>query len=669
VSVIERDLTDHQDKPEETPVLSWEEKEKRRKILDWCNNSYEKCKRLRQPFERQWYLNLAFYFGRQYVQWQTIASTSAARLYEPAAPNWRVRLVSNKCRPIIRNELSKLIKEEPQSYVRPQSTDDTAIAAAQAAENIAEFEMDELHWNRILRNACFWASICGTGFIKDWWDANRLDPSGVMGKIGLEPVNPFHFFVPLAQEQEIENQPYVIHAMAKTCDWVEDTYEVKVNPDTNVSAALLEQQFLNALGVYDNTSSTKYVMVKEAWIKPCGRWPQGCVIIWADNQILSMAEGWPYDCPDYPFSKIESVPSGRFWSDSILVDLIPLQREYNRTRSQIIESKNRMSKPQLLAPKGSVDPTKMTSEPGLVIQYTPGFNPPTPLTLQDIPNYVIQELERIQHDMDDISSQYEIAKGRTPPGVTAASAIAYLQEENDSKLSYATTSIEECTEKVGRHILYFVGQYWDVPRQVRVLGKNMLYESAEFTKSSTGGNVDYRVEPGSAAPRSRAAKQAMIVELGKLGWISPASALRHMQMVETNQMWEEAQIDDRQVARENARMQSLPEMLAQVQQSPMGSPMANPDNQQQAQMQMQQIMQPLPVNEWDNDLAHINGHERWMKTQEFEMMEPQFQQLAVLHLQEHKNKVMMQQMQMGVPGGAPPGPPEPQGALPPGGNQ
>jgi hypothetical protein len=614
-------------------------------LVAWAENLFSQAKRMREPFERQWYMNLAFYFGRQYVVWMTPSSQTIARLYEPAAPTWRVRLVSNKCRPLIRNEVSKLTKEEPQAFVRPRGSDDDDLQAARAAEMISEYEMDELHFNRIMRRTVFWMCLLGTGFIKDSYNPDIPDPSGVPGRIVLEPVNAFHIYVLEPQEEDLELQPVVIHAMAKTRDWIKDQFGVDVAPDTNVSASLLEQRFLNAIGV-SQQAPDQYVMVKEMWIKPCRKYPEGGVLTYANNQFLQEVKGWPYSHNEYPFSKVDHIQTGRFWGDSTLVDIIPLQREYNRTRSQIIEAKNRMSKPQLVAVRGSIDARKITSEPGLIIQYQPGFQKPEPLPLQSLPTYVIQEIDRVQKDIDDISGQYEIAKGRTPPGVTAASAIAYLQEENDSKLSSTTSSIEEATEKVGRHVLFHVHENWDQPRIVRVLGVNQTYEVEEFTKESINGNVDYSVEQGSSAPRSRAARQAMLVELGTRGWISPPQVLKYMHLVETDRMYDESLADDRQVSRENDKMMEGGEADMTLEPDETGT------------MQLTQVPpQPFPINEWDNDVAHIAGHEAYMKTQQYELAAEPQKQVLLEHLMAHKQRYQTQQMQamqMAQPQGPPP---------------
>lgn len=586
------------------------------KLISKCQQQFDQCSKVRTQFERDWYYNMAFYFGRQWVEWVGTSSGNfdLMKLYEPPAPKWRARIISNKIRPIIRRELTKLTKEKVEFYVMPRSTEELDVAAAKAANMISEFLFSELRFQFIRRQATFWALLCGSSFIKDFWDPYQTDLSGQQGAIQLECVNAFHLFVPDLQNEDIEQQPYVIHAMAKDPGWVETTYDNSVPPDVSSVATSLEQKFFSALGLsQQNTSPLVYV--KEAWYKPCKDYPEGAVITWANSKLLSYTPYWPYTYRDFPFSKIDHIPTGRFYADSVIKDLIPIQKEYNRTRSQLIEAKNRMAKPQLIAPRGSVDPEKITSEPGLIILYTPGFQPPQPIPLTQMPQYVMEELDRCQRDMDDISAQTEVSKGRTPPGVEAASAIAYLQEENDTRLFHTVASIEDAVEKVGRHLLTHADSFWDEQRLVRVSGLNNIFEAKMFSKADIAGSTDFRVEAGSAAPRSRAAKQAFLTEIGKLGWVPPDKLLKYLDMAETNRLYDDSQISIRQAQRENINMTELG--------------------------------QPLPVNDFDDDLVHDQEHTNYMRSQEFEVLNPQVKQVHMLHLQSHRARMAggMQQQQ------------------------
>ncbi len=587
------------------------------KLLSYAEGNYNNARMARIPFEQQWYLNLAFYFGKHYADWVgTRSANNFAKLIEPAVPPWRVRLVVNKVRSIVRGELSKVTKERPRGYVIPATSEDDDLAGARAADDLLEFLHRDLKLTKIFRSSEFWNLLIGSAFLKDAYDPESKDNGGIKGRLTVENVTPFHLFAADLKVEDIELQPWLIHSMVKDPKWVEDAFHVKLPPDTDNLGGTLEYRFLNAMGIQSNPKKTG-VNVKEMWIKPCSRYPEGTMIQWAAGEILNVEKKWPLPYSDYPFTKLDHIPTGRFYGASTIEDLIPLQKEYNRSRSQIIESKNRMSKPQLIAPRGSIDPTKITTEPGLIIFYTPGFTPPAQMDMQNLPSYVMEDLANTQRDIDDVSSQHEITKGGVPPGVTAATAIAFLQEQDDSKLAPTIASLEEGVEKVGQHLLKLVHTYWTEKRQVNVTGENDQFQAYMFNRSNLHGNTDYRVETGSATPRSLAAKQAFIMELVKEGLIPPDKALYYLNMGETARLYRELQVDVRAAQDENLKM-----FLGQTQE----------------------------VHTWDDDLSHIKTHDNFRKTQKFlSGANVKVQQEFETHVQMHKQKLAMQYGQKFAP--------------------
>lgn len=533
--------------------------------IRYLDSLFERARRARWRFESQWYVNLSYYFGRQWINWLNGADPGIARLHEPQAPPWRVRLVINRIKPAIRREMSKVMKEKPTAFVIPSSTDDSDIAAARAGEAIFEHLWRTLDMKTELWMAQFWRCICGTGFIKDWWDPRGEGPDG-MGTVGTEVPSPFHLYFSNLEQPKIDRQEYIVHLSVKSPEEVETMFGVKVAPDAvERGGGVIESQYLRALNL--EPGNVSQVCCKEIWIKPNVRFPRGAMYVWAGGKILYCAMDpatgdpvWPLYKKEYPFTKFDGVPTGRFYGDSTIIDLLPIQKEYNRTRSQIIESKNQMSKPQLLAPNGSIDPKKITSEPGLVITYRVGFDKPTPLKLENLPPYVLQELDRCLLDMADISGQHEVSTGTVPQGVTAASALSFIQESDDTMIAPIINSLEAGVERLGRHFLCHAHLYWDGPHMVKVLGPDNTWESREFSKLDLRGNTDLNVQAGSAMPRSIAAKQALIMELLKLQVITPEQGLRYLEMAETGQMYEELQLDRRQAERENMKM-SDPEIV------------------------------------------------------------------------------------------------------------
>ena len=102
---------------------------------------------------------------------------------------------------------------------------------------------------------------------------------------------------------------------------------------------------------------------------------------------------YPFTHGRFPFAKIDHVPTGMFYAESVIKTLIPLQKEYNRTRSVMLENRNLAGKPQWGYITGSIDPKKFNSRPGLLLAIQLGFDFPKALDQPQLPPSVVQELE------------------------------------------------------------------------------------------------------------------------------------------------------------------------------------------------------------------------------------------------------------------------------------
>ncbi len=623
---------------------------------------YHQCQSERVRQERQWYLNYAFFSGNQHVEFRQTQGGGPFDLYVPKAPYYRVRIVVNQVRRIIRKEISRLTAQKPNAFVVPASTEDADVFAAQAGEQIWDSLWRRLKFNKTLREAVFWQAVCGNGFIKSGWDATKKDPDSDMdGDISIYNVTPFHVFVPDLMCTEVEDEPYIIHAQVKNNSWIKQNLGIDAVSNKLES---VDEGIQNIMGVNRNDTKKDQSIILEIWVKPghLPDLPNGGMFTIAAEQVVQGWDQWPYDHGQYPLSKLDSMPTGKFYTSSIIEDLIPLQKELNRSRSQLIESKNRMSKPQLAAQKGAVDAKKITTEPGLVVEYAVGFEPPTPIPLQNLPSYVTEEINRLYSDMSDISGQHDVSNGSTPPGVTAATAISFLQEQDESLIATHFTSIEEAIEKVAGQSLSYVKMFWDEPRTVKIVGLEGTFDVQTFKNSDLRGNSDIRVESGSALPTSRAAKQAFIMDLMKMGFIQSEEGLETMEIGGLNRIYERIQVDKRQAQRENLKMRVITDQDMQQQQQEW---MQQQQQETQPPMQTQQVQQapqtdflnpqvtkdtqsglnlvpPLlvPVNTYDNHEIHIKVHNDYRKSQNFESASTLTKALFEEHVKQHMEASM-----------------------------
>lgn len=632
------------------------------KIRTWAKHEFDAIKNARSAVERQWYLNLAFYFGKQnvvYRQGPNMIVGASGNLYVPPAPYWRSRPVINRIRPIIRQEMTKLTSQKPNVAVVPATNDDRDLFAAQAGEQIWESLYEERKFHHLLRRVTFWSQTCGTGFMKSYWDPDKIDrAANQMGDVCMEPLTPFHLFAPDLRQEEIESQPYLIHAQMKSREQIELQFPGQDFSGSKDQSDILDDSWINLMGA-SNQTDKKSLMCMEVWVKPgmVKLFPQGAMFTMVGDTIVQGMEGLPYQHGLFPFAKFDHIPSGKFYGDSSIVDLIPLQREYNRTRGQIIEAKNRMAKPQLMAPKGSIDPAKITSEPGQVILYTPGLTPPQPIPLSPLPSYVLQEVDRIIQDMDDISGQHDVSRGQTPAGVTAATAISFLQEQDDSKLSHTYDSLEEGIQKIAQMTLGYVVQFWDVPRMIKTVGTDGAFDVLTLKGSDLNGNTDVRVEAGSALPTSKAARTAWIMDLMKMGFIPPQEGLKLLEMGGVSKLYEAVRRDEKQAQRENTKMAAATQELvdqasAGLEQEMQNNPAKYFDLTTGESKLMTGIdgapVFPLivPVNKWDNHEIHIETHNNYRKSAAFDTLDDVQKALFEEHVNQHVEQITVTSMSM-----------------------
>lgn len=645
-------------------ILEAQELEKKKQQwASWADGNFQRMKNAREPFDRQWYLNLAFYLGRQYIQPVSVPG-QGFRLTSPRTPSHRVKLVVNKIRPAVRTECAKLTSSRPIPVVVPATNEEEDVSASRVAEALLTNQFVNADFEAEYRSAIFWSVVTGCGYIKDYWNKYAPDPLSLqedkppvglgpegsqpslgkskvnpaMGRISIERVTPFHVYVPDLMSERINDQPFLIHCMTQTPLWVKKNFpEASAAPDTKSTSTIMDASFMISKGREDVFDA---VIVKEVWIKPGGHqdFPEGGMLTVINGKVVQAMMKWPLPFNEYPFHKIDGLPTGGYYSDSIIVDLIPLQKEYNRTKSQSIEIKNMMGKPKFLYAKGSVNIRQVNTEAGQGIPYIAGYDKPTILPGAEIPQSLGIELDRMTQEFDDLSGQHEISRGGTPnSAISSGTAIAFLQEQDDLKLNYQVSSIERGMEALGSQVLKFISTKWDTERIIRITGKDDAFESMVWKGSDLRGNHDVKVQTGSALPFSKAARQAMITEFMQNGWLPPEVGMDILQMGAFDKALNDMLIDKRQAQRENLKMAKMDEqVIAQKLTPPEGG--ATTEEGQPVDPQTGQLWAPQPpisVNSWDNHAVHVQFHNNYRKTQDFELLSDSHKQSFELHVQAH----------------------------------
>lgn len=639
-------------------------------LVGMCDDRRRQAADARRRFEPDWYLNLAFFEGQQWLAYD------GSRLFRPRISGGRLTLTDNRIQPIVRTEVAKLTKARPGWVATPRDGDDRSVQHALTGERLLEWGYDSLNFPYHRREALTWARICGAGFVKATWDPTIGDsievmidakgepirnPStkrvarrgdlpeiedmpGVMGKqvakgdVRLDTRSPFDIYVdPLAAS--LDDARWIIDEAVRSPEYIETRYGKKIPADAPAPTGVVQSR-LNGVG--GGSGAHVGVRVFEMWEAPAGGKP-GQHIVWAGGQILAKGDN-PYGCIPYVMFPGVPVP-GRFWPDAIVTQLRPIQARRNKLLSQIAEHVGRTANSPLLV--DTMSQVKIAGLVGEQIHYQSGLGE-KPQYLQPgmISQDAYQLLAQTESSLREISGQYEVSQGTVPSGVTAASAISLLQEQGDTRFGPDVEAMEIALGRLGQIVLKLMARFYTTERVVVVVGEDGVIDIDSFRSSVDFQVPDVKVQAGSTFPRSLAAKQAAIRDVLNLmlQYGVPVSAdalsrtLRDMQVGGLEKIVQSFTSDQAEVAREHV------DFLRGI--KPVRNPLVN------------------------NDEIHLAGHKDFAKSARFRALPKQQQDVLLQHIDETEQAMQakaaasLPPLPAGAPGGAPAGLPAPPDALP-----
>lgn len=430
------------------------------------------------------------------------------------------------------------------------------------------------------------------------------------------------------------------------------------------------------------------------WIKPTKDYPEGLyfrvVGEGEDVQILPGTDGeespgpLPYHTkeghPIFPFIHVSYAPvGGRLWARSPLDLVIQKQDQINQLDSMIQLIVQRMANPIWLEPKGS-EVKHFTGEPGLVLRYNAlaaSGAKPERIEGSNIPASLFELRQQYLTDFEMLSGTYDVLKGAKPPGVEAFSAMQLLVERSQSRLTTVFAERGEAYRKWYEVALELERQFGPTERTYSVLSPNRGWTYYHFQAAKLDGSVEIVVEDGSQAPKTNLGRRAAIEQASQLQMIDPADPEQRYNILTglgLNDLVSSLDYDVKAALREQdafeqwvssgEAMAQLPQIQFAQQQYAMQVQQA-----QQLQMQAQQVqaltgvpantppppqmpeLSPYQLKEYDNDAVHTAEHRKWANSdtaRQIFQQAPPLEQVFVMHLQAHQQRIQQAQMQQAM---------------------
>lgn len=604
---------------------------------------FAKAKSAREPFTPDWYLNSAFYVGQQWLYW------NHGRLDRPNLAKYRETVVDNRIQPIVLSRAARKVKNRPTFSATPFTGKEEDVDAARITEKVMEFDWVYLSLQQKLFQAQLFAEIVCAGFWKIYWDSTvgekaqvvvdqngqpvqlggKLLKADEIGEEGLPPgmqvkevaqgdvcvdvVSPFHFYPdPLATSMsELE---WCIEEKVRSPDYVKQRYGVDLEPDTDVSAGPMEARMTPSL-MFGGGTGYKGVRVYEFWARPSSTYPQGKRCVWAQDTLLAEDDAPMDPMPYVMFSGIK-VPN-RFWPTSVTSQLRGPQIALNKIKSQIAENAARLG--NLSVMKSRQANVSYSGVPGEEVLYDSTVSDAVPqfLVPPEMPSYVKEQEQRYVDGMTEISGQREVSNATVPTGVTAASAINLLQEADDTRIGPEIQDMEFGLGQAGTKVAKLRASFNSDERLIRIAGEDGNWDIFAFRGAMMGEEPTVECQAGSAMPRSKAAKQAAILEVLQL-------------MFQYNLV--PSQRDLRTIFKDY-EAGALDKVF---------SGLTATEQQVQRENRLMSLGQAVEINAFDEDQDHIDGHEEHQRTAVYQQYPPPTKALYELHVQAHRERQVQQ---------------------------
>lgn len=654
-------------------------------------NKRRELETLRHREKIDWTLNREFYKGNQWAFWNKDwpggGRLETDPLDEGDRPRYKVRLTSDEIKPGVSNHIAQLTKNRPVINAEPETGSWRDLKAAQMAQALYEYwwQPDQLALDEKLHDVLLNADI-SQGYWHITWDAlagkelsfmiaptgqpligwpdddldiyrdelrqQGFDPkeferSVYVGEISVRSI-PGENVLLDSSASHFEDANYAIVIQHFDADEVKARYPkapANLTPDSIPGEeAMYLQGVMGSAEERPKTVRRVYTM----YVRPNPVVPKGRVVCWIEGpDVLLDDRPWPFPFDDLPLVHFPGIRRpGHALDIPIVTAARPLQKEINRTVSQVVEHKNLTMKPQLIAPRGAFDKERLTNEPGRILSYNP-INGAVPewREIPNLPQYVYAHLQDIQTRLDRLFNRMPSQRDQLPARIDSGSSIDLIQETVADQLSPTIIRLEQALARAGMLMVKLAQKYYTEPRMLKIRGANGGVQIEKFMNADLDGGFSFNAVVGSGLPRTRAGKQSRIEFLLTNQLIDQKTAMRYLDVSDMNGLNAQLQADEEQAYRTIDKLKTgqpinvtaYQQAVQQAQQIIMevesGQPVdldgdGQPDDPQQVMQQIQQMVeqaavQPAMYEDYD---THIDVLKRFMTSAEYEQLDPATQQ-------------------------------------------
>ena len=390
---------------------------------------------------------------------------------------------------VIVSKHADAIESYPEPNILPREKDDKAEARLLSA--IIPCVLEQNYFEQTYSDVAWQKLKTGTGVYKVMWDATRLNG---LGDIAIERVNLLNLYWEPGIT-DIQKSRYVFQT-----DLVDKVVLREAYPQ--LRDKLKGTGFLSTKFLYDDTydTSDKATVIEVYYHK--GGLLHYCKFV--DNEVLfatendaqpvmdptgqpkpPMAQAGLYDHGKYPFVfdalfPIEGSPCGYGFVDLCRNP----QTEIDLLKTAFVKNARAGAVPRYFSRlDGNINEKEFLDTEKAIVHVSGNVDEASIRRIEhnSLDGNYLNVLTNAIDELRQTSGNTETATGSTVSGVTAASAIAALQEASGKGSRDATMSAYRAYSKIVELCIELIRQFYDLPRQFRVVGQYGMEQYITYT--------------------------------------------------------------------------------------------------------------------------------------------------------------------------------------------
>lgn len=482
---------------------------------------YEQARRAVQFDTREYWANKSFVEGQQWIKWDNHNERYVAWRRQGN----RVQTTINKMDNLVASYLGRAIKVDLVFEVPPATADDYAIEGALVGAAVINYKHDTASWEDKRDQLAIAALYGGTSALATEWDPNAKAFGSVNTGDTKETVLNITEFAVEPNAKEARRARWWVKAQVLPPEEVRACYQLDYTPKPDASVG---GPFSGGLmgSPSNNSEATKGTRVITYYERPNFLRKQGAIAVMVNDKIVWGPKPWPFPFKDHLNIEVvrETIVDAQWNGLTRLTKTRPIQVQYNFVHSNIQDHIRKVGTAKPIAPYGTAEVfDQWNDDPASPLLYPDGAQAPGYLVPPVLPTYILQQLDRLEADMQDAMGVHDISQGQAPANIESGFGLQTLQE-NDANPStaFAKRLARAFANTASSDLEMYAANVKDTRTATVYQQNSNLAESVTWSGKTLAGQTHVIIPADAVIPQSKAAAQQFAQTLaGMPGYLPP----------------------------------------------------------------------------------------------------------------------------------------------------